>query len=117
MIAKTKVKSTSIVKTKDLNFVVMLAIASVATALVPLLFFLKVTILGFPAWLVLLPLPVYAWPPAIHRTLHRDETIFSMMERLVAGSKVLEWPGDGVMRWLTYITWACRSPRCSEWRS
>ncbi|ABP95359.1 MULTISPECIES: hypothetical protein [Metallosphaera] len=93
MIAKTKVKSTSIVKTKDLNFVVMLAIASVATALVPLLFFLKVTILGFPAWLVLLPLPVYAWPPAIHRTLHRDETIFSMMERLVAGSKVLEWPG------------------------
>ena len=79
-------------KTYELDYKVTLLLASIATVAFAVALFLNVGLLGYQLWLWLSPLPVYLWPPAVHRSATRDKALTQLMERLVRDSKVLELP-------------------------
>ena len=77
----------------DLDYKIPLLLAVASTVAFAASLFLNAELLGYPVWLWLSPLLVYLWPPAVHRTLTRSQTLFQLMERLVRDSKAFAWPG------------------------
>jgi len=90
---KAKPKQKKDLNSRDLNYILLLSVASISTVFLVLSFLVQSQYREL-LLSVFLPLTVYSWPPAIHRLSKRTWTFEELMERLVVSSKVLESPAS-----------------------